>query len=177
MKKYFIALLYIGLLFLVVFLQLSLINSWPYAFSRINIILLALILFLFFLDFKTVILLALGLGLLTDIFSWQLFGFYTLTLFLVVFLADFLLANWFTNRSTYSFLALTFFATLSYNFILYVLFYLSNFLSDRGFFLWQANFWAGLGWELVWNLGIIFLFFWVMNLTTTRLKPVFLDKR
>jgi len=177
MKKYFVVLLYIGLLFLIVFGQLSWINSWPYVFSRINIILLALILFLFFLDFKKVILLALGLGFLLDIFSWQLFGFYSLTLFTVVVLADFLLTNWFTNRSTYSFLALTFFTTLSYNFILYFLFYLSNFLSDGGFFLWQANFWVGLSWELIWSLGIIFLFFWVMNLTTTRLKPVFLDKR
>ncbi|MEI7620114.1 MAG: hypothetical protein WCJ57_00915 [Candidatus Falkowbacteria bacterium] len=177
MKKYFGIILYIGLLFLVVFLQLSLVNSLPYVFSRINIILLALILFLFFLDFKKVVFLALGLGLLTDLFSFQLFGFYSLTLFLVVVLADFLLANWFTNRSAYSFLALTFFATLFYNFILYFFFYLSNFLSDSGFFLWQANFWQGLGLELVWNAGIIFLFFWVMNLTTTRLKPVFLDKR
>lgn len=177
MKKYFEVILYTGFLFLLVFLQLSLVNSLPYVFSRINIILLALILFLFFLDFRKVVLLALGLGFLTDLFSFQLFGFYSLTLFLVVILADFLLANWFTNRSTYSFLALTFFTTLFYNFILYFLFYLSNFLSDSGFFLWQTNFWQGLGLELIWSIGIILLFFWVINLTTTRLKPVFLDKR
>jgi cell shape-determining protein MreD len=177
MKKYFRILFFIGFILLIVFLQLALINSAPYAFSRINLILLALILSLFFWDLKTVILLALGLGLLTDIFSFQLFGFYTITLFAVVFLADSLLANWFTNRSTYSFLALTFFTTLFYNFVLYTFFYLSNFLSAGSFFLGQANFWLGLGLELVWNLGIIFLFFWIMNLTTNKLKPVFLDKR
>ena len=177
MKKYFKAILYTLVLFLVVILQISLVGSLPYSFSHINLILLALILFLFFLDFKTVIYLALGLGFLADVFSFQFFGFYTITLFLVVFLSDFLLANWFTNRSAYSFLALTFFATIFYNLILYGFFYLSNFLSDQGFFLWRANFWIGLGLELVWNLGIIFLFFWIMNLTTTRLKPVFLDKR
>ncbi|MFA4942166.1 MAG: hypothetical protein WC564_00835 [Patescibacteria group bacterium] len=177
MKKYFIILFYIGLLLLIVFSQLSLINPGPYFLSRINIVLLALILFLFFLDLKLVVMLALALGFLVDIFSFQLFGFYGLTLFLTVFFADALLANWFTNRSAYSFLALTFFTTLFYNFVLYFLFYLSDFLSDQGFFLWQANFWSGLGLELVWNLGLIFAFFWVMNLTTTRLKPVFLDKR
>jgi len=176
MKKYFSIILAVGLLFLIVFGQLSFINSLPYIWSRINLILLALILFLFFFDFKKVVFLALGLGLLVDIFSFQFFGFYTISLFLVVFLADFLLANWFTNRSTYSFLALTFFTTLFYNFVLYGLFYLSHFLSDRGFFLGQINFWRGLGLELVWNLGIIMLFFWVMSLTTTKLKPVFLDK-
>ncbi len=177
MKKYFSAILYIAFLLIAVFFQLSLVNSLPYVYSRINLILLALILFLFFFDFRKVIFLALGLGLLMDIFSFQFFGFYSLTLFLTVFLADFLLANWFTNRSAYSFLALTFFTTLFYNFVLYFLFYLSAFLSDGKFFLWQANFWQGLGLELAWNLGIVFLFFWVMNLTTTKLKPVFLDKR
>ncbi len=177
MKKYFLIILSVLVLFLVVFLQLSLVNSWPYSFSRINLILITLILTLFFFSFKRVVMLALALGLLLDIFSFQMFGFYTLTLFLTVILADFLLANWFTNHSAYSFLALTFFATLFYNLVLYSFFYLSNFLSEQHFFLWQANFWRGLGWELIWNLGTIFLFFWVMNLTTTKLKPVFLDKR
>jgi len=177
MKRYFIVILLVLVLFLVVFLQLALVNSAPYFFSRINLILLVLILALFFFDFKKVILGALALGLLIDIFSFRLFGCYTLSLFLVVILADFLLANWFTNHSAYSFLALTFFATLFYNLELYNFFYLSNFLSEQHFFLGQANFWRGLGLELFWSLGIIFLFFWLMNLTTTRLKPIFLDKR
>lgn len=177
MKKYFTIIFYIAIIFLVVLLQLSLVNSLPYIFSRINIVLLSLIVFLFFLDFRTVVFLALGLGLLSDIFSFQFFGFYSLALVLTIFLADFLLANWFTNRSAYSFLALTFFTTLFYNFVLYSLFYFSHFLSEQGFFLWRINFWAGLGLELFWNAVLIFLFFWVMNLTTNKLKPVFLDKR
>lgn len=177
MKKYLVIISAIFFLFFIVLLQLAFVNSAPYFFSRVNVVLLTLILFLFFLDFKTVLFLALGLGLLLDIFSFQLFGAYSLTLFLMVLLADSLLANWFTNRSAYSFLALTFFLTVAFNLILYSLFYLRNFLSDGGFFLWQGNFWLGLLLELIWSGVIVFLFFWVMNLTTTRLKPVFLDKR
>jgi hypothetical protein len=177
MKKYFALFLYVMLIIAAVVLQQAGLNSLPYWFSRLNLCLLLVIIFLFFLDFKKVLILSLGLGLLLDIFSFQFFGAYTVTFLATVFLADVLLTNWFTNRSTYSFLALTFFTTLFYNFFLYFLLYLSNFLTDKAFFLFSGTFWLGLGLELLWNLGAVFLLFWTMSLTSHRLKPIFLEKR
>ena len=117
------------------------------------------------------------MGFFLDALSFEFFGAYLFTLFFTLLISDFLLINFFTNRSAYSFVALTFFATIFYNFSLYFLIYLSKFLEDKAFFLFTANFWIGLILELFLNIIFVFLFFTVMNLTTNRLKPVFLDKK
>jgi len=177
MKPYWRWLWLALLALIIVILQLGFINSWPFWFDRINLVLLALILFLFFFDFKTSWPLVLIMGFFLDALSFEFFGAYSLTLFFTLLISDFLLINFFTNRSAYSFVALTFFATIFYDFSFYSLVYLSKFLEDKTLFLLTANFWIGLILEIILHTSIIFLFFTIMNLTTNRLKPVFLDKK
>ena len=177
MKKYWRFIFYFLLVWVLVITQIGFINSLPYGWNRIDLIIWGLILFLFFFDYKVTLGLALGMGFLLDIFSFEFFGIYLLTLFLTVLISEFLLNNFFTNRSTYSFLALTFFTTLFYNFTFYLLVYVGRFLEDKAFFLFTANFWLGLSLEIIWSSVFVWFFFMVMNLTTNRLKPVFLDKK
>jgi len=177
MAKYF-SWFFLTLAAVAVFLvQRGLIDVWPAPYNRINLILLILLIFLFLLKINRVVIFGVILGVLLDIFSFNFFGVSTVSIFLTLLFSVFLLDNWLTHRSAYSFLALTFFATVFYNFLLYALIYFTSFLQGRSFFLWSANFWLGLGMELFWNLLLIFGFFVVMNLTSNRLKLVFLDKK
>jgi cell shape-determining protein MreD len=177
MNRYLKYLILIILAPIIVWVQISAVGFWPYHLDHLNLLLLVPLIFLFFSDFWTVLFLSLLIGVMADIFSFDFFGVYTASLLIVMILSDFLLDVWFINRSAYSFLALAVLADLAYNFILYSLFYLTSFFSDRIFFLWSGDFWAGLGWELLGTLLVIFLFFGLMNFTTTKLKPIFLEKR
>ncbi|MEI7452130.1 MAG: hypothetical protein WCK37_02870 [Candidatus Falkowbacteria bacterium] len=158
-------------------LQRGLMDAWPSPYNRINLVLLSLLLCLFLFQLNKTIIFGVILGVLLDIFSFNFFGVNTLSIFLSLLFAGFLLDNWLTHRSAYSFLALTFFTIIFYNFTLYLLIYLTGFLHGGSFFLWSGNFWLGLLSELFWNLIIIFGFFVIMNLTSNRLKLVFLDKK
>jgi cell shape-determining protein MreD len=177
MKKIWQYFFYALLVLILVFLQLGFVNTLAYGFNRINLVLLTLILLLFFSNVRVSLGVMLAVGFLLDLFSFNFFGIYMIALAATVVLADSLLANFFTNRSTYSFLALTFITGVAYNFFLYFLIYLTKFLEERTFFLFSGSFWLGLVIELAWSLGAIMLFFAVMGLTTNRLKPVFLDKK
>jgi hypothetical protein len=177
MKKFQHYFFYALLAWLLILAQLNLVNTLPFGWNKLNLILLVLILLLFFLNYKTTLLIMLIGGFLLDVYSFNFFGIYMLTVFLTVVASDFLLTNFFTNRSTYSFLALTGLVTLFYNFCLYFLIYLTKFLEEQTFFLFSGNFWLGLAMELGWSLAAVFVFFLIMNLTTNRLRPVFLDKK
>jgi len=162
---------------LVFVLQRGLIDAWPYAYNHINLVFIVLIIFLFLFGLKKTIIFGLILSILLDIFSFNFFGVSIIAVFLTLLFSGFMLDNWLTHRSAYSFLALTFFATIFYNFVLYLLVYFTGFLDDSSFFLWSGNFWVGLFWELLWSSLIIFVFFVVMNLTSNRLKMAFLEKK
>jgi hypothetical protein len=177
MTKYLSLFFGVALILFVFFLQIGLINTLPYGFNRINLVLLFLVISLFFLDLNKALILAVILGGWLDIFSFNLFGVNMLVNFLVVLMADFMLVNWFSHRSAYSFLALTFFSSLFYNFSFYLFLFIFSFFQEKSFFLWSGNFWLGLSYELLWSLGLVFVFFVAINLTSNRLKPAFLDKK
>ncbi len=170
--------LFIALAAIAIFvLQRGLIDAWPYAYNHINLVLISLIAFLFLLELKKTLIFGLFLGILLDVFSFNFFGVSIVTIFLTLLFSGFMLDNWLTHRSAYSFLALSFFATIFYNIVFYFLIYVTRFLDNNSFFLWSGNFWFGLFWELLWNSIIIFAFFVVTNLTSNRLKLVFLEKK
>jgi len=138
---------------------------------------LALILLsLFLFGFRTAAWLALILGFFADIISFNYFGLQLLTLPLVVILADLWMSNWFTNRSAYSFLALTVVATIFYNLSYYFLSYLGRFMDDSAFFIFSWDFWAALGLQVASNLTILLAYFFITSLHSRRFRPVFLEK-
>jgi rod shape-determining protein MreD len=171
------ALAAVGLFLLL--LQFSFIGALPFAWRQFNLVLVFLLLILFFFGFEPAVWLAVILGFFSDLLSFDYFGLQLLVLPLVLIFAHLWLVNWFTNRSVYSFLALTLAATVLYNLVFYASIYIiGRFFSDSNdFFLWQGNFWSGLGLQIISNSVSLFLFFIIANFFSTRFKPVFLDKK
>ena len=173
MSKFKNYLLYIFLALILVFIERALIDYLPPAYNRLNILLVSLLIAFFFFNMEKIWPAALIAALAFDFLSFRFFGAYLISIALTILAADLLLRNWLTTRSTYSFLALSVLATLIFNLLLYTCFA----IGDGNWFLGQALFWKNLGLEEIWNGGAVFIFFWIMHLTTNRLKPVFLDKR
>jgi len=173
-KKIWQIIIFIIFISFLAVIQFSLISAAPGIFGQINLGLLVLIFTLFFFGFRASIFLVLLFGFWFDLMTFKFFGFYTISLFFSALLGYWILNNWLTNRSLYSFLALMFITTVFYNFFSALLFYFTA--PERSFLLGSGDFWLGLGYQLIWNLLAAILLF---NLATTlikKLKPFFLEK-
>ena len=160
-----------------VVVQVSFINALPALFNNLNLVLVVLILILWLGNFNLTLWWSISAGTLLDIYSFMPFGIYLISLLATILLANFLLSNFFTNRSLYSFLALTLFAFIWYEFLLYFIGYLAAFLSREEFILnLNLNFWLNELSQLIINLLLVLVIFYVSNFAGSRLKPVFLFK-
>ncbi len=175
-KKYWKTWVAIFLGLILVILQMGLIGFLSAPYNFLNFGILAMILWFFYKEQGLALVFLLTFGLFLDIFHFELFGIYTLSLVATAILSSLILRNLLTNRSAYSFVALTAIATIIYNIIFCLLFYLTHIMETYYFPFWSWNFWWGLFWETGLHAVIIFVFFLIMNLTTNRLKPVFLEK-
>ena len=115
-------------------IQLAFISGLPGWFGNLNLILVVLIYILGLSSFQAAWWWSIGLGILLDVYYFLGFGIYLLSLSSAIFLTYLLLNNFFTNRSLYSFLALTFFGSVSYKVVLYFLSFI------YGFFYINSNF-------------------------------------
>jgi len=118
-------------------------------------------------------------GLFFDLYFSPFFGF-CLALFPAIFLfVSFLSSNFFTNRSLYSFLGLTFFATIFYYLVYNASFYLVSLFSESrvAFFVLTKNFWFRLADGLALNLAGVFILFYLTSAFSQRFKPVFIIKK
>lgn len=155
--------------------QLSLINDLPLLFNSMNLVLVALIFLLIVHDSDKALFWSIGIGFVFDMYSFMPFGFYIVYFFVTIFIAHFLLNNFFTNRSLYTFLALTFFATIFFRIITSVTIDFWRFMnSEFGYVIFSKILWQRLLEELVLNLILIIIAFYVNNFLSNRLKPVFL---
>jgi len=158
--------------------QLSFISGLPAGFSNVNLILVSLIFISVIGGSKFSVWWAIGAGLFMDILSFLSFGTYLLSLVAIALLIDFSLKKWFTNRSLYTFLALTILATVSYSILIKLSSYLMHFLSGSGFILiLNEKFWTNELSQLVLNLLSVAVIFYFFNLLSIKLKPVFLIKK
>ena len=161
---------------LIVFLsmiQLSFISGLPFFANKINLILVTLVFILMLKSFKMAAWWAIGLGLFLDIYSFSVFGIYLISLFLVILVGNFLLVNFFTDRSLYSFLAMTFFIFIFYNIIVHLLTYLTG---ESIKIIFHQDFWINFGQQIIINLLITLFLFYLVNFMSKRLKPVFLSR-
>lgn len=145
---------------LLVFLfQVSFLGSFSGVTSRINLFLLIIILFFVFSGYKSSLIFSLCSGLVMDIFSFYPFGLFTLSFLCTLFLADFVWNNFFTNRSIYSFLSLSFFLVFFYNIFLYFLIFLFE-KNYFGVFWFNRFFWLNLFLEFIWIAFFMILSFY-----------------
>jgi cell shape-determining protein MreD len=156
--------------------QFSFINSLPGVFTKINLILFFIIWFFIFYNFKTSLVFSIFIGLILDIFSFYPFGVFTFILLLTVMLADFVWENLFTNRSIYSFLAISFILVIFYNISLYSLLFF--FESNLFGVLWFGGiFWLNLFLELAWIVLGVTLSFYLISQKRGRTTWLSFDKK
>jgi len=159
-----------------VLIQFSFVSSLPDPFRQFNLVLVALMFFIFFLDFRIALISALIGGFWMDVASFNFFGFYLLIFFSVLLIAQWILKDWLTNRSFYALLALMLGMTFLYNiFAATILFIISSNYST--FFLFQSHFWLILAYQCLWSVLSSLILFNIAALLSKRIKPFFLEKK
>ncbi|MDD3711214.1 MAG: hypothetical protein PHP37_01260 [Patescibacteria group bacterium] len=161
MGKYWIFIKIFFLVIVVLLIQGSVLNSFSNIISRFNLFLFLVIWLFIFYNFRNSLYFALMSGIILDIFSFYPFGIFTISFLLMVVLADFVWNNFFTNRSIYSFLALSFILSIFYNLFLYLILFL--FEKNVTGVLWLSwTFWFNWIIEFFWIfLGIIISFYFL----------------
>lgn len=162
---------------LLVILQFSFISSTPYPWYNFNLLLLVLILAFLVSSKEKVFFLALAMGYLVDIFSFQAFGAATLSMFLSALIIYLVLENILTNRSLYSFIILAMLGILTDRFFYHLFVFIFDWSGNNSaFFMWQGFFWESLAWSLFFGLILLILSFHLIVILNKKLKPFFLSK-
>ena len=163
------------LIILIFLFQISFINGLPFYLFNFNFVVVLLILILGIINFKTSLYWTLGFGILFEVYSFLPTGAYLLSLIITIFLTNFLLNNFFTNRSLYSFLALTTLATIIYEFLIVSIGNIFSYIFYKDFIIKITNnFWENEISKLIINIIGVFFLYYVSSLISKKLRPVFL---
>lgn len=153
--------------------QWSFIHALPSFASQFNLVLIVAVFTLFFFGFESAAVFSVVSGFWLDLIGFNFFGLYLFSLLATIILIDWLLSNWLTNRSLYSFSFLIFIASAVYSFMLGAAFYFST--SYFGvFFLFRSSFWSGLAYQSAWSVASALVMFNLVGAATRGLKPFFL---
>lgn len=167
-------------LILIVFfslLHLSFIQNLPSSIQHFNLVLVILIFVLALSGLPKALVWGVGAGFVFDVYNFFPFGLFMICLVITVIAAHFLLTNFFTDRSLFSYLALIFTVTFLYNILFYSGVYVLNLYSEKiSFFLTVEKFWSQLGWEIFWNWAAGVILFYFFNFVSDRLSAVFLKR-
>lgn len=178
MKSYFKIFLNFLFILALTSLQVGFISSLPGWLSKLNLIIIFIIFVLELFDFKTALVWSLVSGLILDVYSFSPFGTYTISFLAMTALTNYLLVGFFTDRSLYSFLVLTFFACFTFEITFYIWDFLINFISRENYSLLKnIKFFINKAEGLIMDLIFVFLGFNLLGFATKKLKPVFLVRR
>lgn len=156
--------------------QISLVSGLPGLAGNLNLVLVVLIFILGFFSFDFAAWWAVGSGFLLEVFSFLPFGVYLLSLSFTLMIASFLLNHFFTNRSLYSFLALTGLVTVIYGLIInFLVLIFIQFNSSAA--AAAGNFWSFRPGQIGFNLLSAFIIYYIIHFLGRNLKPVFLIKK
>jgi len=156
----------------------SFVSGLPSLLRNLNLILVILILILGMGNFKLAFFWAIGLGIFLDAYSFFSFNVFLISLVSTIILVNLLQANFFTDRSLYSFLALTFFSSVFYEICLYIFSFLDSFFSRQEFkIFWNSGFLKNELSKIFINLIAIFIFYYFISLISKNLQPVFLVRK
>ena len=165
----------IFLMILLLIFQVAFISGLPSVFSNINLVLVVLILVLGFSNYRSSLIWAMGIGLLLDMYFFTFFGINTIALLIALVSTNFLLENTFTNRSLYTYLALTAFASLLHEVSIVLLNLLYTFLFSINIpYDFSGMFWMDELYKIVANLALVFILFYMLSFFSKRFRPMFL---
>lgn len=173
--KFFLNFILIAVLAL---FQFSFISALPFGLSNFNFVLVMLIIVLMVSSFKTSLWWAIGLGFLLDTYSFLPFGVYLVCFFLTVLVMNFLLTNFFTDRSLYSFVALTCLSSICFNLFFYIFIYFWGVFGGEAIaIVFGKEFLINFVWQIFLNVLAVFFLFYITNFVSKRLRPVFLERK
>lgn len=163
---------------LIALFQIGFVKALPIWFSEVNLILLVLVFFLGFDRLKTVLFWGAGMGIIYDLYAFVFFGVHTMSLLITIFLAYFLMVNFLTNRSLYSFLVLTSFTIFCFEFFSFIIINISSLIFNQEFlFVFNKAFFLYKMYGLFLNLFLMSIFLYLFNFFSPKFKPVFLRKK
>lgn len=161
----------IFLICLVTLFDIAFISQMPYGISRLSLLPI-LILFIFLLgNIRWAAWWVIVGGFILELFNFGVYGFYFLGLFLSLIVIFILFERVMTNRSLYSVSVVGAAATFSYDLVLFFKSYLEN--NNNSWLLF-------LKFEIVtvsYGIAIAFILFYILNLVSRRLRPVFLRQQ
>jgi hypothetical protein len=167
--------LYFILLIIVIsILQLAFGSGFGFLVGRINLVLVALVVLINFIKFDFLMIFAVAVGFILDVYSALPFGIITLSLFSTVVVGQFLFLNFFTNFSFYSLIILGFISVFVYHlFLLLMISFLYFFgLSD----VWpQAEYFINIVWQFLTAFMLLVLSYYFINLISRKFNPNFLQ--
>lgn len=177
MTKYLKLIPFILTVVLVAVVQIALIKGLPGWLQYLNAVLVIMVFIIGSRSLSKALKWAAGFGLVLDIFSFSLFGIFTVSLLATTVLTWFVLVNFLTNRSLYSFLAATVFATFCFEVLSSTILYFCHiFLSLENFIGLDRYFILVKLYGLVINLAVAIVVFNFLTILSRRYKPVFLNK-
>ncbi|NCN07310.1 hypothetical protein GW933_01310 [Candidatus Falkowbacteria bacterium] len=157
---------------LVAIFQITLLGSFGDYLSSFNLLLAVLVLLLFLIDFKWIMYFTITAGLILDIYSSLPFGIFMVSMFLAITVSNFLLLNFFTNRSFYAVASVGLMAILSFNCVFLGVSGLTYVLGVSDFYI-DKNYWLRLLFQIINILIILVGLFFIINLSSRRFKPNF----
>ena len=159
------------LISLVTLFDIGFISQLPYGISRLSL-LPVLILFIFLLgNIRWAAWWVIVGGFILELYNFGLYGFHFLGLLLALVVIVILFERVMTNRSLYSVSVVGAAATLSYDLVLFFKSYLEN--NNNSWLLF-------LKLEIVnvlYGIAVALLLFYLLNLVSRRLRPVFLRQQ
>lgn len=157
-------------------LQSSFVSALPSYFSNLNLVLLFLVFILIIDGLDLALFYAFAIGLTMDYLSFMPFGIYALSFIFMVLVTNFLLVNFFTNRSLYSFLALTASSSIiNFIFVLILNISVSIFLNIN-FISLNNEFYSSAIYQLFLNSFFMIFVYYLTNYLSNSFRPVFLIK-
>lgn len=162
--------------FLLSVVQLSFINSLPVWLDSGNLVLVILLFVLAFSGLSRAWLWAIVSGAILDVYSFSPFGMNIAGLFLAVAAAFFLLTYVFTNRSLYSFLAITAVISVIHSLSLAAIIFFAGGTANDSLPQLDSGYWHQFGSGIILNMFAALVIFYLINSISRRLQPVFILK-
>jgi len=178
MKKFLKILLHLFLVFLAVTIEVGVFKKMVFPFNQVTIILPVVIYLMVVFNLNYGLWWAVAGGFLLDLFSVFPFGSSAVGLVVAVAAMHKLFIRFFTNRSLYSLMFLTMLGTLIYKCVTICLSFIPIILGEgMRLFYFNLYFFKNFLALTIANIFVVSLMFFITNLLSKRLKPVYVSIR
>ena len=169
-SKILLAVIAISLLTII---QISFLGNFGVYLKSFNLVLAALVILLFLVDFKSLIFFTLFSGFILDLYSSLTFGLFMISLFLTALVLEIFLFNFLTNRSFYSVISLGLLAVILFN-VIFLAISSAIYLFGLSDFYFNLRSWSSWLYQLL-NISIILtVIFFIVNAFSKKFKPNFI---